>query len=419
MSTGVPAVGTVAVARLAGSIDSVRLMTQPSAAVIRSGHYVLNGIAPGRYVVIASNRPRTNPLAPSGATASRGAEASAAWLSYYPDALLPTAARALDLTSSQHLSGVDILIPEESAAGVAVAGQVVGLAEVAGDVRVRLLLQDSSVDVPPGFEVAGVPLQADGRFAFAKVPPGSYKIAGLVPTSGSPDSPDDSWFSSDLNVADKPLTNLEIRAQGGTRVHGRVFLESSTTQSMPLPGAITVRSLDGWDLQSLGTAAVNRDGTFVTAALPAGRYSVLPNSPAGLRVESEKIGQKDVLFQGVETTAGDVEGLAIALSAHLGGIEGMIHDAGGRPKLDATLFVFPAIPESWHAESVVELRPGSDGHVNVSLPSGVYCAVAVTGPIPPRWNERELLRRLSERCKGIQVTMGVFKSVEIPVVSIR
>jgi hypothetical protein len=229
---------------------------------------------------------------------------------FYPSGTVPTEAVAITLgTGEEHPA--DIEVPD-SIDSVPVSGRVEGLAQIYPKTQVRLVLANGSADVPAGFQVAAVGLQADGSFAFPAVRPGTYLIKGLAmpPTSpstsptlemlqppsgdflGPQNRPDTRtpirplpqerawWFEQWLDVEHQPVRNLIVHALPGATISGHVVFDPQLVLSGSELEAIPIFArpfgAGGWNLDGLPMGRIEADGSFRSVALPPDRYMVRP-----------------------------------------------------------------------------------------------------------------------------------------------
>jgi hypothetical protein len=207
------------------------------------------------------------------------------------------------LNSGEDRSGIDFQIGHAGGPGrVAVSGRLVGPNSVGTSATVRLIPAEFTDDVAGLGELTGT-VQSDGAFTFPSVSPGSYQLqAWQFPETGTParvmrvsglpvvlrpprkaDQPAEpapttpTWTGEMPVTADKAPRDLQVQLRPGGRISGRIVLDGVTTpETFQQLTNITVRvepAYERW-LGVIPTGRVESDGSFVTAGLPAGRYTL-------------------------------------------------------------------------------------------------------------------------------------------------
>jgi hypothetical protein len=146
-------------------------------------------------------------------------------------------------------------------------------------------------------EVAEIPVEADGQFAFGRVPAGRYLVS-IFPTPPG-------FGSLAVDVRDADSTSLTITRPATHIVAGRVV-----TSNGPIPiGLLALVTAN-----SYVPITINPDGTF-TARAHAARHRVeFGGLPVGYSVTSVRIGSQDA-SQGVTVGTADVSGVVVTLRA--------------------------------------------------------------------------------------------------------
>ena len=75
-----------------------------------------------------------------------------------------------------------------------------------------------------------------GRFVFVGIPPGAYQLTSVqsIVDGGSPSL---TWASQPVTIADADITGLSIAMQPGTRISGRIVLDSAASSKVDLSQA--------------------------------------------------------------------------------------------------------------------------------------------------------------------------------------
>ena len=411
------------------------------------GEYRIANLVPGRYLLCV-----------------RSPQAEAAWRvgrehsmdivpgeceEFYPNATLPTEAVAITLgTGEEHAA--DIEVPD-AIDSVPVSGHVEGLPQIYGKTQVRLVLPNGSADVPAGFQVGAVDLGADGSFAFPAVRPGTYLIRGLAipptdtstspylemlqPASGGslgalsrPDTrtairplpPERArWFEQRLDVEHQPVRDLILHALPGATVSGRVILDAQLVLSGSELEAIPIFARPygegGWNLDGLPMGRIEADGSFRSAALPPDRYSVQPYAEGDWYSESEVVGGRDVQGEGVDLRGDDLANVVVTLTRQRAVVSGVVHDSAGKPRPDASVFVFPAEERNWTFGEMNVSRPNGHGEYTQPFSAGAWILVAAVSdrPVSGFLLDSDFLRTLVPHGTTVTLTRGEHKTVNL------
>lgn len=155
-----------------------------------AGHYRIDGLAGGSYIILGAMEGAMVPVFGGGQIGAT------AWLVFAGGGMRPSKARIIDVRAPQEYADVNITI---ALTGVHEVGGVVASPDRHRLNRGLVRLYPTG---EPHFSLAA-PLQADGTFRFHRIPPDSYTIM----VEGASD-----WKSVDVTVADVDLTNVSITA---------------------------------------------------------------------------------------------------------------------------------------------------------------------------------------------------------------
>ena len=258
-----------------------------------TGAYRLAGLLPGRYLIVAG----------PGTTDDEGRVSV-----FHPGRRSLTPDLVFDLEPAEERQHVNILMPGVS--GVAITGAIVGLPQ---DRIVDVRLQHCDASNPPiDLDLARFRSVPPHRFRFQNLAPGVYCLrfasfpvgqfprqqrGGIVvnraggTATGVPREvimQDDSYFgSAQVGVVDTDVDGVNLAAETGARISGRVVIEDQAPEEAPadLPGiSVLVYSADGTDLgDGMPVPGVDQMGRFTTPGLPLGKY-VLDVRTSGRRL---------------------------------------------------------------------------------------------------------------------------------------
>lgn len=422
--------------------------SKPAIRIDDRGAYNFEDLPTGRYLVrFSAERPLG--LTGIGPVTSHAGPSKV----YFPNSSYPTGQGIIHLAAGEQRADVNMVVddlrdfqhrPTQRGSGVSVTGRVVGLGSPASQ-RISLSVRSETVAGLALFDMASTMLGPDGSFAFRDVPPGDYKIRGLVP----PGSPGDGqirqgayrfgvklsrsalddrgyWISQGLSVADQPLGNLIVRAHTAARVSGRI-VPSGDIAGLDLSQlAIMAESVDGdWDLNALPIGWVEPDGRFVSPPLPPGRYSIFPSRATGWFVESEIFRGKDVAAFGLDVGETDLTEMVINLSGRIAELKGRVVDGAGRSRPDARIIFFKR-GGRLQTEGTIgivgvdvgSLRADRFGGYLLQAPAGEYLVAAIAGKIPLDWQEDNFLRSVLPSAIAVSLARGasVIRDLQVQVI---
>ncbi len=277
---------------------------------------------------------------------------------------------------------------------------------------------------------------ASGRFAFATVPPGDYRLS--VTSAPAPAQRGVApavvgllWAETSLVVSGQDVQGIALTLAPGSSIAGRIEFAPAT---VPLPADLTTIRLQfvATDALARGMAGnsggavpydtnVAADGTFRVAGLPPDRYNVSATWPgirnaAGLGwwLTSIGVGGKDIGDAPIEVRANeDVTNVTLGFRDQIGAIEGQLTDAAGRPAPEYFVLTFPVERGSWTMTSrraKPAVRPGTDGRFRVNgLLAGQYYLAVVTAVEPEDAMDPGFLESLLP--SAIRVTVGEGQAV--------
>jgi hypothetical protein len=392
------------------------------------GAYRIDQLPPGEYVVAI--RPRT----------------PGAQMTYAPSSPGVTGANVVRLRAgADAIADVDL---DRDLPGGRLAGRLTGPPEAIAGLTLRLVRADDSADVDPYPSTADS--GPDGRFEFAHVAPGAYRLRGwrfpsqtnaftasgdflrtitfYGPRAGvelTPPPADPTWLVDEpVLVESGRLTTIDAVVRPAGRVSGRVrFDGASLPASDRLPTIpIDVRPADGRDLGQLPQTRVEKDGTFRTAGLPPGDYVIFVRPSAvgitGWTMTSMRVGGRETVGSSV-SIQGDVSDVLVTLVDRTTTIAGTV--AGVQARADRTrVIVFPQNRAERSQYLIVsELRRvkqafvGADGRFTTTVLPGDYYVAAVDGEIPDTWMTPESLERLVSDATAVSVALGDSRQIQV------
>jgi hypothetical protein len=485
---GDPVVGmTVAVFRRAIVNGRPGLQSSGTTRSDDRGAYRLGSVRPGEYLVCACGRD-PNPFDPvllttlasepinllsvAARALTYGADVVSidASVRTSPPTLHPnsqTIARAtrVSVTSGEDQTGIDVLVPLVRATRV--SGQVVGAKSAVQASAMRLI---PAADAEVGIDLTRIPpmlVQPDGRFDFASVPPGQYRLivthretgaAGgsptglamglvggrsLVPPGMPPPPPPPAapvrvdqregipaplWADELLTVPDAGVSGLLVTLNQPASVRGRVHYIGAApqpTEQMLTRASVSLQPISvlstGW-MSQLAITAVAPDGTYRLAAVLPGKYIVNPATLSPFRtLRSVIAGGVDITDLPLEVGSRDLTDIVMTMSDTT--LASLTITAPGIAKAEETdayqVLVFAGDQKYWAMPAAAARRMRTlplslKGAANATgLPAGDYYVALVTVQEAADWMDPARIEPLSRRAQRITLTDGEQRTLEV------
>jgi protocatechuate 3,4-dioxygenase beta subunit len=424
------------------------------------GEFRLFGLPPGTYYLVV------NPSIPSGARVTTAAEVQWAWQPagaasgqppapgpivgyasiYYPGTADPSTARPIVVGPGEVREGLDFRVTFAPVARI--EGTVRrGDGSPAGSTAVEL---DARV---PQVSLEGMSRRATtdaaGRFFFANVPPGDYRISARASSAPPPPARPmpaelqariamaaaqqqrlfDLWGHADVVLTGQDLLTAAITLGPASMITGR--LAFAATSLAPPADLTSVR------LQFIATAAlaaamtgagsgsaahngtVDPSGAFRVAGLPPDRYTVAATWPGmrtgdgttGWWLTTVQVDGRDLGDRPIDVPPNEnVANVTLGFRDRIGVIEGALTDAQGRAAPGYYVHAFPVERESWTTTSrrnVPPVQSGTDGRYRlVGLLSGEYYLAVVTEMKPDEAMDPTLLDAIVTSAVRVRIGEG-------------
>lgn len=378
----------------------------------------------------------------------------------HPNSQSVARATRVTVAPGEERAGIDISV--ELVRATRVSGRVVGASGPVQAAGIRLV---PALDAESGYEFFSIPpmlVQPDGRFDFASVPPGQYRLfaahlgsqvrstgpsgaalsfvgsrgAAPPPPPPAPPAPGTTptaepilWASESITVGEDDVSGLVVALRPALKVTGR--MEFAGTSPRP-QSQVTARlafifepmSLDRGPTGALTVARFNPDFSLnVGAGLVPGRYSIAPIGPPPYQtLESVTIAGIDVTDLPIEVGDRDIDELVITFTdSPLATLMVTVTAAmpGPRAFEDVMAIVFPAERKYWvdpfpanrRFRAVPVTSKGTATLAN--LPAGDYFVVTGTTSDTVGWQEQTRLDAFSRGAQRISLTDGARATVEV------
>jgi len=432
---GEPAVRVLVEALRLAANGSTKYVLGSSSLTDDRGDYRIVGLAAGSYVVAIPGR------------TFAGSSETGHPVVFFPHEPTSATASLLSLDAGERRERIDLRLDEVSTRTV--SGELVGDTRRPVTARVRLVPQLSQA---PATELEVIESEVlESRFVFRNVPPGDYlaqfvdfppRSAGtphavatsavvFVPMSGIPRASLQPvyWARTEIHVRDADVAGVSMSLKTGFRISGRFIFDGNSTKPQPEEFAtvpVVIRGAEGGGIREIPLAPLGPDGSFSTVQLPPGDYAIsLSPGSFGLKWPGWRL--KSIASSGRASTSGlvtlgeaDLDSVVITLTDQPVKLSGVVHDATGQLRLDATIYAFPADPNSradlpgWPMTRQMATRTSTDSffHITGLLP-GDYFVVAIIGPTRSDWSRPSVLAELERRAVSVRVSEHEVRQLDL------
>ncbi len=442
--SGSPVVNVTVVAhRLRVVAGQLAIDREEATATNAQGEFQTPNLSPSRYLLS---------VRPSGAGLAR---------TFHPSARRASDATILDLRSSEIRPGVDLTLVR--APTVEVEGTIGASDALPAGLTVELVEEPSSYGVKNDLGSMSVSVAADGKFTFPSVPPGRYVARALkfpaaavaagrvmtqtagasgfafsmggkdqsTPLAPLPSAPT-LYAETAVIVGDEAVRGLRLVLQPAGRIRGRLVFTGNAEPPAPdelLRTGVVVITSGGRVLPPFQMARIEANGSFMTMGLPPGTYSLFVMPPQF--GQGQGVSQLPVTWLTTwktSRTTQDVQPLGAGLiqvgqldtdvtitfsTEALGGIQGTVLDAAGKPVPEASVFIVNADRRLWTLGAQArEVRPGRRGAYEADLMPGEYLVTA-SMTATEHWAEVSALEQLMRGATRVTLGVGEKKSIDL------
>jgi hypothetical protein len=390
-----------------------------------SGKYKLGGLAPGNYYFAAApaSLPRLRKGSQKPAPKERAAMADAGpglVRTFYPRALNPEDATAVQVTAGQTMTGIDITLLTH--ASYRVRGRIAGFSNLTPrQTMVTLSLRNA---LHAGSLRQTVRPNVDGSFEFGGVLPGSYTLWLRGSYADAPSNPmirqrPRMIAREDIDVGNSDLSGIELAAIQPISVSGELSLENGHNENLSNV-RVALTALEDIPARGMRTVDVINGSAFSFENLEPARYSIaVMNAPAGTYIKSISFNKQDVTHSGIDLTQGESGQLEIVLRTGAGEVDGTIEASQDQIAGPATVVLIPEAPLAGGSGLLFSAaRPGNN-FVIANVPPGHYYAIAVEQYDPMAWQNADFVRQMQAEATGIDVGESAHTEVQLAVTSVE
>jgi len=409
---------------------------------MRAGGLSIGGGGPMRYQSFRSNGDNAGASAIAGAFGPQASDGPGQQLApaerylaeYYPGTTDDTAAATLDVGAGAEVTSIDFTVAPVSMHRV--RGRVVyesnnepAMSAVIQWITPTGATQDLSNQFLGPVQLGARVECCDGAFAIA-LPSGQYTLVAAVNNRAG---------RATVTVGDSDVDNVVLAIGPVFNFKGRVTFEGheltmaelgpmrlSAVMEPPIPG-----------LEATGFSNILSNGTFtfqtgvgdfrlsLTPLLPPPRSLPSPlfpqNRPGALAdayVKSIRIGDADVLNNGLHVVDEVQQPVEIVLSNIAGALEGRVTDNAGRPVPNVPVVLMPDAARRGRIDLVKRTSSDASGRYRFDkVPPGDYLAFAFDGVPDDDWLNPEFRASRESQGKSVKVTVGTAATAELTAVN--
>ena len=338
---------------------------------------------------------------------------------FYPSTVVPAQAATIRLGVGEERSGVDVQIAP--AAAVRVSGVLLNSAGPAPMTTVRLV-PGAQGDVPSDISAPASVTDGEGRFTFASVLPGLYRLRSEQGAGSGP-----GWIDVPVSVADDDVDGIVATLRPPLYITAKTRYEGTTPPPARAPASSSTVVVPFW-LESVDVAAsrftgggvIGPDSLTMSGYLP-GRYVVRVRSdPAGWTFKAALLDGVDVSATPFDFTA-DTE-ITLVYTDRPSGVSGRV-DTRSPDAIDVLLFTSDA--QRWsdagpNARRFRSARVGARGEFAIAgVPPGDYYLVAVRDDQAADWRDPATLDLLARVAEQVSIADGETRDVALRVRDIQ
>ncbi len=355
------------------------------------------GVGPGKYHIRAMQQ--SGAFMESGEVRTDGTSEAVYGTTYYPSAATPERAVAIEAVGGREITGIEIRLARRPS--LTISGVVTGLPGEPRHAFVNLVFIDAK---GRGSSTHSTSLRPDGKFAFAKLVPGLYRIYAQGSSGEEP------LYSPliELTLDFTDVSGLQLPLAPAEDLTGSVQFDGEPADAAQLE-ALTVRlqaaATGAVAAQGTGPGKANKDGAFRLRAVAPGRYRVrvepMPENGYIKIVQLDGAMVSDGVLDLTHGGGGSV--LSIVLSRNAAQISGTVKDRNDNPasETDGVVYLFQD-PENLREENLGRISAEGKYGFKAVRP-GSYRLIAVEPLFLAGVSTSDALKELGARAEQIEV----------------
>jgi hypothetical protein len=403
------------------------------------GEYRLFGLQIGQYLVSASAPPPVavgpqtplgvplNVFGPAANVAVEGDEGRAGYApTYYPGTTDPASARKVAVAANQTVSQIDIALQPTRLAtisGTAVDSQNQPFTRGGVTLQPR-----SNVGV---VLAASSNIRQDGTFVLRNVPPGQYVLRATKPPAGPPAAnggppPQPEFAVAEVSVGGGDVSDVRLVPPRRVTLKGQLIFDDPTAAQAAAAGMtrIIAQAVNPADAILSAIAGpppvVASDLTFAVTTGPG--QVTLRALGTRSQLKAVRVNGIDVTDSGFDATR-DVSGIEVEFTSRQQTVTGSATDGRGQPATTYFVAIFPQDRALWQTAlgRRFALVPAvQDGQFkNLTLPSGLYFAIALDRVDAGEWQDPDLLDGLARQATPFSLPEGATISLDLKVFTLQ
>jgi hypothetical protein len=398
------------------------------------GGFRIYPLPPGEYYVVAITR-----MPGARATADPSAEVQVSTL--FPNATTVDAAAKIKLAAGEEARGIDVHV--RTARTFTISGRVAStfppIAPRTGRGGVAIptnaLLSIASRE-PDGFSdiIGGATAAADaeGKFQFPNIPPGSYDLyarlpidkgwGGLAPPERATNA--SAYGRAVVEVRGNDIDNVQVVVHQGMDVRGRitvdgtpkaakVFLNLTPDETLDRVGDSQTSSVYGQ--VNIYRPAIADDGTFKIPVVPEGHYriAVQIHEQGAAYVADIRQGSFSVYDNGLQVGNAEVAPLEVDIKTNGGSVDTLVVGTDQKIAVGKTVVLVPA-QRIQNPVLYITGQTDAQGHVVMSnVAPGQYKLFAWESVRPGSWMNAEFMKKIEEAGTAVSVGAGTRQTAQV------